>query len=312
VSSALPALPPAPTTSLDHLKALVLDTLPSAESKRAYGRALDRFLAWVQTEPSPASFNKALVQRYREHLRASGLSPSAVNLQMTAVRRLAAEGADNGLLAPELASGIGRVKGIRREGLRLGNWLTLAQAEQFLHAPAPATVKGKRDRALLAVLLGTGLRREEAAALTFEQIQQREGRWVIVDLRGKGGRVRSVPMPSGAKAALDIWTAAVGLTAGRVFRPVNKGGRVSGDGMTAQAIFNTVKHYAEETGLESIAPHDLRRSFAKLAHKGKASLEQIQLSLGHASVQTTERYLGVQQDLHDAPCDRLGLKWSAI
>ncbi len=82
--------------------------------------------------------------------------------------------------------------------------------------------------------------------------------------------------------------------------------------MTAQSVFETVKMYAERIGMKSIAPHDLRRTFAKLAHKGRAALEQIQLSLGHASIQTTERYLGVQQDLTDAPCDHLGLKLASF
>ena len=158
------------------------------------------------------------------------------------------------------------------------------------------------------MLIGCGLRREEAALLTLEHIQQRDARWVIVDMRGKGGRVRSVPMPSWTKVATDEWTAAACLSIGRIFRPVNKGGRLCGDSMTAQSIFETVKRYAAEIGLKDIAPHDLRRTFAKLAHRGRAALEQIQLSLGHASIQTTERYLGVRQDLTDAPCDRLGLK----
>jgi integrase len=113
-----------------------------------------------------------------------------------------------------------------------------------------------------------------------------------------------------AKSAVDEWTGAADFTSGRVFRPVNKGGRISGDSMTAQSIFETAKLYAERLEMKNIAPHDLRRTFAKLAHKGRAALEQIQLSLGHASIQTTERYLGVQQDLTDAPCDHLGLKLS--
>jgi site-specific recombinase XerD len=200
------------------------------------------------------------------------------------------------------------VKGVKREGTRTGNWLTLSQAETFINSPDVATLKGRRDRALLAIMIGSGLRREETASLTLEHIQQREGRWVIVDLIGEGGRMRTVPMPSWAKASIDDWTNIAGFASGRVFRPVNKGGRVSGDGMTAQSIFETVKLYAEQIGLKGIAPHDLRRTFAKLAHKGRAALEQIQLSLGHASIQTTERYLGVQQDLTDAPCDHLGLK----
>ena len=75
-----------------------------------------------------------------------------------------------------------------------------------------------------------------------------------------------------------------------------------------QNIMEAVVKYGERIGVPKLAPHDLRRTFAKLAHKGRAALEQIQLSLGHASIVTTERYLGVQQDLHDAPCDRLGLR----
>jgi integrase/recombinase XerD len=145
-----------------------------------------------------------------------------------------------------------------------------------------------------------------------EHVQQRDARWVIVDMHGKGGRVRTVPMPSWTKAAIDEWMAAAGFTAGRVFRPVNKGDNLAGESMTAQSIFETVKKYAAAIGVGNIAPHDLRRTFAKLAHKGRAALEQIQLSLGHASIQTTERYLGVRQDLTDAPCDHLGLKLSSF
>jgi integrase len=311
----LPNLPapisfPAPDP-LERLKSLVLDSVTSAESKRAYGRGITDFFQWRTAFAPGSSFTKATVQAHKAHLVSLGLASSTVNLRMSAIRRLAVEAADNGLLDSELASGIGRIKGVKREGTRTGNWLTLQQAESFINLPDVTTLKGKRDRALLAIMIGCGLRREETAVLTLEHIQQRDGRWVIVDLVGKGGRVRTVPMPSWAKAAIDEWTGAAEFTSGRVFRPVNKGGRISGETMTAQSIFETVKMYAEKIGLKEIAPHDLRRTFAKLAHKGRAALEQIQLSLGHASIQTTERYLGVQQDLTDAPCDHLGIKLAA-
>lgn len=78
--------------------------------------------------------------------------------------------------------------------------------------------------------------------------------------------------------------------------------------MSEQALYILVSYYARKLGLGKIAPHDLRRTYAKLAHKGGAGLDQIQLSLGHSSIQTTERYLGIDQDLTDAPCDRLGLR----
>ena len=173
--------------------------------------------------------------------------------------------------------------------------------------PPRLTTKGLRGRVLLALLVGSGLRRGELAGLGFDAIAQREGRWAIVDLVGKHGRVRTVPMPSWAKAALDAWAAAAGISTGAVQRRVDKGGRVGSGPITAQAVFEAVVGYARKVGLGKITPHDLRRTFAKLAHLGRAPLEQIQISLGHASIQTTERYLGLRQNLHDAPCDRLGL-----
>jgi integrase len=107
--------------------------------------------------------------------------------------------------------------------------------------------------------------------------------------------------------AIDQYVTAAGIAGGVLFRSVRRGDHLQEDGMTAQAIFDVVKTYAQQIGVE-VRPHDLRRTFAKLAHKGNSPIEQIQLSLGHSSVQTTERYIGVQQDLHSAPCDMLGLK----
>jgi integrase len=301
------ALVPAsqPHPDRDRLKALVLDSVTSPNSRRAYAKALDDFLEW-QPSACPGPFSKAMVQQYRARLEAAGLSPATINVRLSAIRKLAGEAADNGLLAPDLAAAISRVRGARRLGVRTGNWLTRQQAEQLLNAPDPATLKGKRDRVLLALMIGCGLRRNEAAMLTLEQVQQRDGRWAIVDLEGKGHRIRTVPMPAWAKVLLDEWARAAGLSSGRILRPINKAGRILREAMTSQSIFLAVQNYAGALGLE-IAPHDLRRTFAKLAHKGRAALEQIQLSLGHASVLTTERYLGVRQDLNDAPCDRLGI-----
>lgn len=296
---------PARADQLTPIVDLVADGLTSTHSKRAYRRALQEFLTWHDDQSRPG-FTKATVNRYRAHLVEAGRGAATVNQALSAIRRLAVEAADNGLLDPQTAAAVGRVEGVKQEGRRAGNWLTKDQAQHLLDTPDCSTLKGLRDRALLAVLLGGGLRRFEAAALTFEHVQQRDGRWVIVDLVGKRGRVRSVPIPSWTKAALDQWAAAAGLAGGRVFRPVNKGGRVEGDGMTPQAIYDVVAGHVAAAGLAAAA-HDLRRTYAKLAHKGGAPLDQIQLSLGHASIQTTERYLGVDQDLAYAPCDVLGL-----
>lgn len=286
---------------------MVLDSLPSEHSRRAYGRALSDFLMWHRGVGRP-KLSKAVVQRYMAELREAGMAPSSINQRLSAIRKLAAEAADNGVLDLQVANGIRAVKGSRREGQRTGNWLTREEAQNWLNTPDARTLKGKRDRALLAVLIGCGLRRAEAAALSFDHIHQRDGRWVLVDLIGKRDKVRSIPMPGWAKAAIDQWSVASGVVGGLIFRAVNKGDRVVGTGVTAQAIYNTIVGYAEELEKRGVAPHDLRRTFAKLAHKGGAPIDQIQLSLGHESIQTTEAYLGIEQDLTDAPCDHLGLR----
>jgi len=142
----------------------------------------------------------------------------------------------------------------------------------------------------------------------FDHIQQRDSRWVIVDLVGKGNRVRTVPIPSWVKVAIDEWAAAAAIADGLVFRAVHKGGYLNTHGsITPQAVRDIVKEYGAQLDLVELAAHDLRRTFAKLSHKGGAGVDQIQLSLGHASLKTTEKYLGVSQDLTDAPCDHLGL-----
>jgi site-specific recombinase XerD len=202
---------------------------------------------------------------------------------MSAIRKLAAEAADNGLLAPELAQGISRVKSVKSTGIRVGNWLSQRQAQALLSAPDITKVGGLRDRAILAVLLGCGLRRSEVVALTFTHLQQREGRWCIVDLIGKHGRVRTAPMPTWVKVAIDAWTSASSVTADHVFRTVNRSGGVTGERLGEKVVWQMLKKYAAEVGVPGIAPHDLRRTCAKLCRSAGGELEQIQLLLGHAS-----------------------------
>src|SRR5229473_5914100 len=167
----------------DRLKALVLDSVSSPITKRVYNMALNEFMAWFQQEPRPG-FTKATVSAWRTSLEARALGSSSIIIRMSAIRKLAVEAADNGLLAPELAAGIARVKSAKSVGIRAGNWLSLRQAQALLSAPDIATLKGLRDRAILAVLLGCGLRRSEVAALTLTHVQQRHGRSCIVDLVG--------------------------------------------------------------------------------------------------------------------------------
>jgi integrase len=186
--------------------------------------------------------------------------------------------------------------------------LSLRQAQTLLNTPDVRTKKGLRDRAMFATLLGCGLRRSELANLTMKHVQMRDSRWCIVDLVGKHGRVRTIPMPAWTKNAIDVWTAEAGITEGHLFRPINRGDQVLGDRLSEKVVWQMLKSYVVAAGLPDIAPHDLRRTTAKLCRAAGGELEQIQMLLGHSSVQTTERYLGTRQNLAHAPNDAIRLR----
>lgn len=160
----------------------------------------------------------------------------------------------------------------------------------------------------MAVLLGCGLRRRELIELSFDHIQRREEHWAIVDLVGKGGHVRTVPMPDWVKQTIDDWVERAGVGNGRLFRCVSRTETVWGENITEKVVWHVVKDYAGRLGVSKLAPHDLRRSCARLCHDSGGELEQIQFLLGHVSVQTTERYLGCKQRLREAVNDRIGIE----
>ena len=243
---------------LEHAKSAVLNSLASPESRRSYEFAIQNFVHWYCSEPRLA-LNRIVVTRYRMQLEQLHRAPSTINQRPAAVRRLAYEASDAGLLSPELAAGIKRVRGVKQLGIRLGNWLTAEQGRALVEAPSVQTLRGKRDRAMLGVLLGCGLRRSELVHLKVEDVQQREDHWAIVDLVGKGGHVRTIPVPDWVKKRMDEWTRESGTASGCLFRSINKSGIVWGMGVTEKVVWYVVRNFAKSIGIDKIAPHDLRR-----------------------------------------------------
>jgi integrase len=143
---------------LEHAKTAVLNSLTSVSGQRTYDHAIREFVAWYCSEPRLA-FNRTVVLRYRIYLERRGYAPATINLRLAAIRRIAYEAADAGLLSPELADGIRRVKGVRRIGVRLGNWLTPEQGRRLLESSVPSSARELRDHAMIAMLIGCGLRR---------------------------------------------------------------------------------------------------------------------------------------------------------
>ncbi|HEX4922362.1 MAG TPA: site-specific integrase [Candidatus Bathyarchaeia archaeon] len=166
----------------------------------------------------------------------------------------------------------------------------------------------ERDRALLAVLLACGLRRHEAVELNFGHIQQREEHWAIVDLKGKAGHIGTIPVPTWVKNVLDQWLQAANITSGKLFRRVHKMGKAWGERLTEKAVWHVVREYAAKAAIDKLAPHDLRRTCARLCHAAGGELEQIQFLLGHISIQTTERYLGCKERIQGAVNDKIGIE----
>jgi site-specific recombinase XerD len=291
----------------------VATDLLSESTKEQYAREMRDFLAWFEAQGE--SLSRALVKRYLDHLKAEK-SLSTVNHNLTAIKRLVTEAQHNGAIPELLAVSITSIKGLKQNGKRTGTWLDAEQAQALLTAPNVKTCKGARDAAIFAVMLGAGLRRSEVVNLKYSQIQKIEGRWAIKNIVGKREKVRSIAIADWIKRAIDLWVAKAyawgeeDVKKGYLFRPLTKGDRIVGDKLSDQTIYDLLKVYAEQLGFEGLAPHDLRRTFAKLAEKGGTDLSQLQRDLGHEKQETTLVYLNSAQSFErgQTSSDKLGIE----
>jgi site-specific recombinase XerD len=203
------------------------------------------------------------------------------------------------------------VKGAKKHGTRVGNWLTPEQGRALLSTFDRTSLRGKRDYAMVAALLGCGLRRAELAAPKVANPQQHEEHWVFADLIGKGGHVRTVPIPDWVAEAVRAWMTEACITAGAVFRPINKAGRIGTNGFSPKVISGVVKQASAALRTYQCCPARSSAHLRALMSVGGGELEQIQFLLGHVSVQTTEHYLGCKQRLRNAVNDNIGLELPA-
>jgi integrase len=287
------------------LRSAVMNGLTAETSKRNYTLALDELSSFCTEKQQPIS--RTLILDFRAILLDRALSPSTINVKLSAIRKLVDEAKLAGVISGEEASQISDIPNVRQNGIRLGNWLTKEQARELLTVPDRSTLKGKRDYVILALLTACALRRNELATLDTEIIQLREGRWVLADLCGKGRRVRTVAVPMWVKQAINAWMAAAQIEDGRLLRRVTKSGKLKGDELSDWAVWSVVEQAAKQIGIERFGAHDLRRTCAKLCRKSGGGIEQIKFLLGHSSIQTTERYLGSEQEIVIAVNDSLGI-----
>jgi len=275
---------PGLTPAQRELRWRVLDAVSAPTTKLAYGHALDGLFRFLAGRP----LDRALLQEWRASM--DGLAPSTINVRMSAVRKLVAEARASRMLGVDEAASLTDVPNIRQQGTRLGNWLTREQARDLLQVPDRSSLKGKRDYAILALLVGCALRRQELANLDVQTIQMREGRSVLADLVGKGRRVRTVAVPLWVKQAINAWQTAAGIEEGRLLRSIRKGGKRVGEALSDWAVWDVVQQSAHEIGIERFGAHDLRRTCANV---WSAALSQAKSDLTGWSAQMYSTFSGV-------------------
>lgn len=288
----------------------------SGETARQYTSRLTAFEAWRYEQP-PEPF-VTLLKRYVYYLKdGRGLAPRSVRAHINTIKGFLHELAYHD---PELALALPLLAGIKTPVVRgevVGQRLTAAQAHQLLEAPGLDDPRGWRDTALLGMLLVLGLRRSEVCDLTWGHLQELDGHRAITNLVGKHGRVRTMKLPPWLWRATQGWGERGKLYTHApcpVFVPIRKGGKIARTHkrMSPQSVYLRVQFWLKREELPPVKPHDLRRTAALLSRRGGASIEQVQLMLGHASPQTTSNYIGETLDLDDNAVDYSPLKREGV
>lgn len=263
------------------LASLAVLSMPSPATRRNYSREIR---AWLE---SGLPLDRTGVQLYMQSLDKQGKSASVKNLALAAIRLLAREANERSLISDVDIAAIERVKTTKVRGTRLGQWLSREQAQKLVDVTVsnleshPTDLTCSRDLALLCVLLGCGMRRSEPPLLTWEQWCFVGDRWVWKDVLGKGNKYRTIPANSWTVQHVERWKAQC-QRAG-IKRPFE---------VSSQTVYNVSRALSNQAGLGELAPHHLRRTFARLAHEAGAPLDQIQYILGHSSLVVTMRYVG--------------------
>jgi site-specific recombinase XerD len=288
------------TTTEDQNLELLLETTLSAVgqgSRPVYAGAIRAYVVWARTNYQPNAYASLLA--YRSNLEEKGLQFGTINRIMSALRGYFRTAYTMGMVDEKIYRQIREVKNIPTQGQKRGNWLSVDQATALLALPDVDSWAGRRDRAILAVMLGCGLRRAEVANLCWKHITLHDGVWHIEDILGKHNRTRTIPMAPWVMEVMDEYWPTDHVMGrdpnSRIFMSHDRHGNLH-ESLTPHTIWMIVKHYATLCRVPNLRPHDLRRTYAELSRRGGAQLEEVQQLLGHASLTTTQRYLALGVD----------------
>lgn len=290
----LPKRPLAPVHQpKDRNPALVYLSRLAPGSRRTMARALDTIAELLSARATAETLPwGALRYQHTQAVRAKlseKFAPATTNKHLAALRGVLREAWRLGQLDGDDFHKAVDVNGIRNETLPAGREVSAGELRALFHACAvDKTNSGVRDAALMALLYGGGLRREEAVSLDLADYDRESG--AVTVRRGKGGKQRIVYVPQGGRAAMSAWIDVRGDGPGPLLCPVNKGGRIDLRRMTGQSVRKVLVKRATEASVSELSPHDLRRSFVSHLLDAGADLATVQKMAGHASVTTTARY----------------------
>ncbi len=261
-------------------------------SRAIYENDTRHFASWLAEQKlTLETITRSHFIQYRSHLGQTYAKATAARM-LSIARRLMSEAVSRGDLTNNVSADI--------KGFKTGDnetphhAMSDKEARKLLTAIDTSTRKGKRDYALVLLLLWTGLRRSEAAALTIGDLRQEGGHQVLTVQHGKGDKRRKVKVPVKAMRAISDYLEAAGRGTKPANAPLfvgfNKGDHPEEKPISDKLIYRTVLAYAKAAEIESLSPHGLRASFVTLALEGGAKLQQVQYAAGHADPRTTERY----------------------
>ena len=289
----------------------IVNQKQNENTRQNYASALTQFFRWYRnTEYSELS--PEVIREYILYMKHCGHAKSTIATKLSITKQLFRELWKSGIIDNDTYTNLMEIKIKGQRGQRVKTWLSHEEVQLFLRSIQNNSHRTIRDRAILATMLGSGLRRFEVSELECSQIGKVEGRWAFTDIKGKGERYRTVAIPEWCinliKKWLEIREELAGNFTEKLFFSIRKNGTPGNTKISPQAIRDLTKKYSNKYLGKPVLPHDLRRTYAQLSYRAGAPLRQIQISLGHSSIRTTEIYLGLDQDFIKAPGDYIKIK----
>lgn len=275
----------------------------SKRSKRIYENDAIRFAEWMTAQGlMVGALTRSHLIAYRSYLDGTYAKATAARM-LSVARRILGEQVLAGNIAVNPAS---EVKGFSLDNESPHISLEKEQAQALLATIDTSNVAGKRDYALISLLLRTGIRRSECVALNISDFTQEQGHTVATVQHGKGNKRRKVKVPVDVFRSIDayLYTRTITSLDDPLFTGI--GPRWQGQRITDKFIERLVAHYGKKIGIE-LTPHDLRASFITLAIEGGAPLQKVQYAAGHSDPRTTERYHTRKLNLDDNAVDYIKL-----